>query len=336
MKSKVHQVYQSEIIEEIAKRLKLKEVVVRDVLDAQTTITKREMIKGHSVIYKGLFGLRINDRLKKSVKCPEGVIIRYNQCTVSRRFRAEINAREVEDKIERSDEYGEFKNIFVKRVISEKATIFRINAKLVAKRFHYNRLAEKFKKLKEDLSKVKKARYVDKRLYKKEIAELREITKAVKPISKVYMRKEIARASDSYFLDGVTTYPIISQYLHENRLNFKIFNFFVIVNHFTHFYVQDAYNLGFNYPMVNLRVNTLMKMGWIEQFGTKRKYYVVSLIGKREFEKFQTYCNDKMVLLDRKRRKKAESELNRVRKFRAMTKFTGNYIEDEETKVGES
>lgn len=79
-----------------------------------------------------------------------------------------------------------------------------------------------------------------------------------------------------------------------------------------------------------------MKMGWIEQFGTKRKYYVVSLIGKREFEKFQTYCNDKMVLLDRKRRKKADVALNNSRKHRAMTKFTGNYIEDEETKVGES
>lgn len=329
-------VSKGDIINEVTEKLQLRKGIVEDVVNGFVTVLKRELIAGKRVTIKEFISIVIGGSIEESEIGNNPRRLSYRISCAFRRF---LYNGEFNETIERTSDYQEEKKKIkvIKKEVGDNEEIARLNRRISTLYSLNSQLKESRDKLRQKYKEKRKDEAFEK--YKKSKSIYAKSQNAVnkRAIELVYDRMKADRVRNSYFLDAISSYPIITQYQTENKLDIKLLNLFILMSHFRQFYISDGIAFGYNYFICNSRLQKLMNMGWVEKFGTKKKYYVLSLKGKEEFKKIHKYCNKQLKALFREYDKKLQD-----RDGGTWVKYNGKFLskvdilKDEEYKVGQS
>lgn len=327
-------VSKSDIVDEVSEKLQLKKYIVEDVVNGFLTAFKRELIAGSRVTLHEFISFAVNGSIEQSEigNNPRRLTFR-----ISKVFKPLLYAKDFDDTIKRSCEYQEEKKKvrIVKKSLSDNEEIERLNRKMLNLYSINSQLKTSRDKLRAKYKEKKKNEYFERYKKSKQIYAKSQIAVNKRAVEWVYDRMKVDRIRNSYFLDGISTFPLISQYQLENKLEIKLLNLFILISHFRHFHVSDSIAFGYTHATCILRLKKLMKMGWVEKFGTGRKYYVLSLKGQEEFKKLHKHCNTQLKVLFREYDKKLQD-----RDGGTWVRYNGKFLhktdilKDEEDKVG--
>lgn len=144
------------------------------------------------------------------------------------------------------------------------------------------------------------------KLVNERVAESRKIYKAQK-LSRMAVQRRASnlltnkvvreRINSTYFLDAITSYPVLTKFYKTQQMSINVLNMFIIVNHFQYFELKDANLFGIQKNTAVRSLDVLIENGLVEKFKEKTNRYAVSLIGKKKFKEFATVINKDMRIL---------------------------------------
>ncbi len=105
-----------------------------------------------------------------------------------------------------------------------------------------------------------------------------------------YDRVKSQRMHNSNYIDGVTAYPILTQFCKEQNIHPPIFNAFIIMCHFEWFRPEDLIIFDFKPDTLRVYIKKLITAELIQtSLNQGRKSYSVTLKGRLFFQKFQVF-----------------------------------------------
>lgn len=313
-------VSKGDIINEVTEKLQLRKGIVEDVVNGFITVFKKELIAGNRVTINEFISMIISGSIGESQigKNPRRLTFR-----ISSSFRRFLYNEGFDDTIERTCDYQEDKKKIkiVTKELSDNEEIEKLNRKILNLYSLNSQLRTSRDKLRQKYKEKRKDENFEK--YKKSKMIYAKSQNAVnkRAVEMVYDRMKADRVRNSYFLDAISSYPIITQYQVDNKLDIKLLNLFILMSHFRQFYISDGIAFGYNYFICRSRLKKLIEMGWVEMFGSKKKYYVLSLKGKDEFKKLHSYCNKQLKALFREYDKKLQD-----RDGGTWVKYNGKFL----------
>jgi hypothetical protein len=286
---KQRKVDDSLIFREIAKVSKHSQYIVKGIVQAYHAIVTREIGNNAVVVSKNF--LSLHARYRRSG------LIRKNGEAVGGGYSIHVSPSKV-----------------LKRVINSKEPVY-IPVKLFE-----NSDSNVIKDLKKQLSNLKissshalnkaeilKKNY-EKRLkeYRDKESEKRKLAKA-KKLSQLAIQRRASnlltdkivreRINSTYFLDAITSYPVLTKFYRNQQMSIELLNMFIIVNHFQYFELKDSGLFGINRRSAERLLNILIDNGLVEKFKSRTNRYTVSLVGKKKFKEFATVINKDMRIL---------------------------------------
>jgi hypothetical protein len=288
---KQRKVDDSQIFKEIASISKQSQDIVKGIVQAYHAIVTREIGDNAIVVSKNFLSLHAKYR-KSGLVTSNGVRIEggYTIC---------VNP-----------------SLALKRVINSKEPL-EIPVKLFE-----NPDNKVIKDLKQEIAKLRMSSFhalnkadIVKKNYEKRIrgiyeraSEARKLTKA-KKLSRMAIQRRASnllskkvvhnRINSTYFLDAITSYPVLTKFYKKQQMSINVLNMFIIVNHFQYFELKDAALFGIQLNTAVRSLDVLIENGLVEKFKKRTNQYVVSLVGKKKFKEFATVINkDRRILLN--------------------------------------
>ena len=297
---KENRVDEFDIIQEISKKSKQTQDVVRGTIHAYHTIIMRELQANKIVCCRNFVTYKATYR-KSGLINPQGVAIvggNALKVTPSRAMRTAINSKEPIDysldlfETEESKVIAKLKDELRKLKISN---YHALNKADVVKNKFSDRIQRVYKR--KSAVRVKK--------YTKTIANSRVNHKANILLNNKILRERI---NESYFLDAITAYPVLTKFYKSQQLTINELNMFIVINHFKYFTHKDAVLFGFNKNTAASCLSVLTDAKLIEKFEGRINTFCVSLIGKKKFTEFSREINKDMRLLLKEYNKKVEEQ----------------------------
>ena len=142
--------------------------------------------------------------------------------------------------------------------------------------------------------------YRDKESEKRKLAKAKKLSQlAIQRRASNLLTDKIVREriNSTYFLDAITSYPVLTKFYRNQQMSIELLNMFIIVNHFQYFELKDSGLFGINRRSAERLLNILIDNGLVEKFKSRTNRYTVSLVGKKKFKEFATVINKDMRIL---------------------------------------
>lgn len=297
---KENRIDEFDIIQEISSKSKQTQDIVRGTIHAYHAIVMRELQANKTVCCKNFVTYKASYR-KSGLINPKGIAIvggNALKVTPSRAMRAAINSKEPIDYSLDLFENEESKIIAKLKDEIKKLKISNYHA-LNKSEILKNKFAERIQRAYKRKSAIRIKKYT------KTISNSRINHKANALLTNKILRERI---NESYFLDAITAYPVLTKFYKSQQLTINELNMFIVINHFKYFTNKDAVLFGFNQNTAASCLKILEGAGLIEKFEGRINTYSVSLIGKKKFTEFAREINKGMRLLLKEYNKKVEAQ----------------------------
>jgi DNA-binding transcriptional ArsR family regulator len=297
---KQRKVDDSQIFKEIASISKQSHDIVRGIVQAYHAIVTREIGNNAVVVSKNYMSLQAKYRKsalinKSGVPVVGGYSIHVNPSRILKRA---LNSKEpIEIPVNLFENPD---NKVIKELKNElkgkKLTAYHAlnKAEIVKKKYE-----ERMKGVQERSTKIRKKHQA------KKISRI-----ALKRRAAHLLKKKVVhdRINSTYFLDAITSYPVITKFYKSQQMSINVLNMFIIINHFQYFELKDAKLFGIPPTTVTRSLDVLIENGLVEKFKEKKNQYAVSLNGKKKFKEFATLINKDMRVLLNKYKEKFEDK----------------------------
>lgn len=297
---KQRKVDDSLIFREIAKISKHSQDIVKGIVQAYHAIVTREIGNNAVVVSKNFLSLHARYRRSGLIrKNGEAVGGGYSiHVSPSKGLKRAISSKEPIDipvKLFENSDSNVIKDLKKQLSNLKISSSHALNKAEILKKNYEKRLKE----------------YRDKESEKRKLAKAKKLSQlAIQRRASNLLTGKIVRerVNSTYFLDAITSYPVITKFYKSQQMSINVLNMFIIVNHFQYFELKDADLFGIQKNTAVRSLDVLIENGLVEKFKKRTNQYVVSLVGKKKFKEFATLINKDMRILLNNYKEKFEDD----------------------------